>query len=102
MELANETPSKAPILLCSSDVDAALLPFTADLSPAKHGRRLPGCGVPIRSPDELLAARPDEVLVLTWDIAQEVAEQLAVVSEWGGRFIVPVPEPHELVVAAKA
>jgi hypothetical protein len=89
-------PSKAPILLCSSDIGSALLPFTADLSPAKHGRRLPGCGVPIRSPEELLAARPDEVLVLTWDIAHEVAEQLAVVSEWGGRFIVPVPEPHEL------
>jgi hypothetical protein len=89
-------PSKAPVLLCSSDVDARLLPFTADLAPAKHGRRLPGCGVPIRSPEELLAARPDEVLVLTWDIADEVAEQLAVVSEWGGRFIVPVPEPHEL------
>jgi len=49
--------------------------------------------VPIRSPEKLLAARPDDVLILTWDIAREVAEQLAVVSKWGGRFIVPVPEP---------
>jgi hypothetical protein len=92
-------PSKAPILLCSSNVDSGLLPFTADLSPAKQGRRLPGCAVPIRSPEELLAARPDEVLILTWDIAHEVAEQLAAVSQWGGRFIVPVPEPHELTAA---
>lgn len=89
-------PSKASVLLCSSGIGSELLPFTADLSPAKQGRRLPGCGVPIRSPEELLAGRPDEVLILTWDIAHEVAEQLAVVSSWGGRFIVPVPEPHQL------
>ncbi|MGI8882338.1 MAG: methyltransferase C-terminal domain-containing protein [Jatrophihabitans sp.] len=93
-------PSKASVLLCSSGIGADLLPFTADISPAKHGRRLPGCGVPIRSPEELLAARPEEVLILTWDIAAEVAEQLAVVSSWGGRFVVPVPEPHELAIAS--
>ncbi|MEP6696113.1 MAG: methyltransferase C-terminal domain-containing protein [Pseudonocardiales bacterium] len=93
-------PSKASVLLCSSDIGRELLPFTADLSPAKQGRRLPGCAVPIRSPEELLAARPDEVLILTWDIAHEVAEQLAVVSSWGGRFTLPVPEPHQLIVAA--
>lgn len=92
-------PSKASVLLCSSGIGSELLPFTADISPAKQGRRLPGCAVPIRSPEELLAARPDEVLILTWDIAREVAEQLAVVSSWGGRFIVPVPEPHELPAA---
>jgi len=92
-------PSKASVLLCSSGVGRELLPFTADLSPAKQGRRLPGCAVPIRSPGELLAARPDEVLILTWDIADEVAEQLAVVTSWGGRFVVPVPEPHQLAAA---
>jgi hypothetical protein len=97
--LAYGAPSKASVLLCSSDIGAELLPFTADLSPAKQGRRLPGCAVPIRSPEELLAARPDEVLILTWDIAQEVAEQLAVVASWGGRFLVPLPEPHLLPAA---
>ena len=92
-------PSKASVLLCSSNIDSGLLPFTADLSPAKQGRRLPGCGVPIRSPADLLAARPDDVLILSWDIACEVATQLADVRTWGGRFFVPLPEPHELAAS---
>jgi C-methyltransferase C-terminal domain/Putative zinc binding domain len=95
-------PSKASVLLCSSNIGPDLLPFTADLSPAKTGRRLAGCAVPIRSPADLLAARPDEVLILTWDIAHEVAEQLSVVLSWGGRFTVPVPEPHPLPASAGA
>lgn len=89
-------PSKASVLLCYSGVDDRLLPATADLSPAKHGRRLPGCGVPIVSPEALLAARPDDVLILTWDIAEEVVRQLAALGQQGSRFLVPVPEPREL------
>lgn len=84
-------PSKAAILLTWAGVGPDLLPYTADLSPAKHGRRIPGCGVPIRSPEDLLADRPDQVLVLTWDIVDEVRAQLAAVETTGGRFFVPVP-----------
>lgn len=84
-------PSKAAVLLTWAGVGPGLLPYTADLSPAKHGRRIPGCGVPIRSPDDLLADRPDQVLVLTWDIVDEVRKQLASVETRGGRFFVPVP-----------
>lgn len=85
-------PSKASVLLTVADVDSRLLPFTADLSPDKHGCRLPGVGIPIRSPQDLLDARPDDVLVLTWDIADEVVAQLPEVTARGGRFVVPAPQ----------
>lgn len=84
-------PSKASVLLAWAHVGPDLLSFTADLSPAKHGLRLPGVAIPIRSPQELLAARPDEVLILTWDIVDEVRSQLEAVHSWGGRFVVPAP-----------
>jgi hypothetical protein len=89
-------PSKAPVLLDLSKVTADLLPFTVDLAPGKHGRRIPGaCMVPIRPVEDLVAARPDVVLVLTWDIADEIIGQLEADGGWGARYLVPLPEPHE-------
>lgn len=88
-------PSKAPVLLGVAAVDSDLLPYTVDLAAAKHGRRLPGTGIPIRAPEELLRDRPDEVVVLTWDIADEVVAQLraaAAGSGWEPRFYLPLPE----------
>lgn len=91
-------PSKAPVLLDLSKVGTDLLAFTVDAAPGKHGRRIPGCGVPIRPIDELRAARPDIVLVLTWDIADEVISQLEADGRgWGATYLVPLPEPHEVV-----
>ncbi len=91
-------PSKAPVLLDLSKVTTDLL--------AVHGRHGPrqartpdpgGCGVPIRPIDDLRAARPDVVLVLTWDIADEVISQLEAGGGWGATYLVPLPEPHEVV-----
>jgi hypothetical protein len=91
-------PSKAPVLLDLSKVGTDLLAFTVDAAPGKHGRRIPGCAVPIRPVDDLRAARPDVVLVLTWDIADEVISQLeADGGGWGATYLVPLPEPHEVV-----
>ncbi len=84
-------PSKAPVLLDVSRVGPDLLPFTVDAAPGKHGRRIPGCGVPIRPVDDLRAARPDVVLVLTWDIADEVIAQLEADGGWGAEYLVPMP-----------
>jgi hypothetical protein len=84
-------PSRGNTLLNASGVTTDLLPFTADASPAKQGRRLPGTGIPIVSPEALLEARPDTVLILTWDIAPEIVRQLSAVSDHGGRFVVPIP-----------
>ncbi|WP_433167838.1 class I SAM-dependent methyltransferase [Kribbella sp. CA-247076] len=91
-------PSKAPVLLDLSRITTDLLPFTVDLAPGKHGRRIPGgCGIPIRPIEELRAAKPDIVLVLTWDIADEVIAQLEAGGGWGATYLVPLPEPHEVV-----
>lgn len=94
-------PSKATVLLALAGVGSELLPYTVDLSPAKHGCRVPGTGVPIRPVEDLLADRPDDVVVLTWDIADEVAHQLARLgadSGWSPRLWAPLPTPRELAV----
>ena len=87
-------PSKAAVLLGVSEIGTDLLPFTVDAAAAKHGRRIPGCGVPIRSVEDLRRARPDVVLVLTWDIVDEVIDQLEAGGSWGASYVVPLPEPH--------
>jgi len=87
-------PSKAPVLLDVSRVGPELLPFTVDAAVGKHGRRIPGCGVPIRPVEDLRTARPDVVLVLTWDIADEVISQLEAGGGWGAEYVVPMPVPH--------
>lgn len=87
-------PSKAPVLLDVSRVGPDLLPFTVDAAPGKHGRRIPGCGVPIRPVDDLRAARPDFVLILTWDIADEVISQLEADGGWDAEYLVPMPALH--------
>jgi C-methyltransferase C-terminal domain/Putative zinc binding domain len=94
-------PSKAAVLLALSDVDEALLPYTVDLSPAKDGRRIPGAGVPIRSIATLLEDRPDEVVILTWDIAEEVVGQLARMSAgsgWAPRLFAPLPVARDFLL----
>ena len=60
--------------------------FTVDLNPHKQGRYLPGTHIPIRAPEAIREERPDFVLILPWNLSDEIAEQLAYVREWGGRF----------------
>lgn len=87
-------PSKAPVLVGLAGVDERLLPYTVDLAAAKHGRRLPGTAIPILAPDRLLDDRPDEVVILTWDIASEIVEQLTSAAEgsgWSPAFYVALP-----------
>ena len=69
-------PSKAPVLTLAG-IDESLLPYTVDLSAEKEGRRCPPREVPIFSPEELIRRRPQEVVVLTWDIVDEVAPTAA-------------------------
>ncbi|MBA2372575.1 MAG: methyltransferase domain-containing protein [Chloroflexi bacterium] len=89
-------PSRASTLLNAARISADLLPFTVDASTAKQGRMIPGCGIPIHAPERLIAARPDDVLILTWDIADEVVRSLPEVTAWGGRFLVPIPSVRVL------
>jgi SAM-dependent methyltransferase len=84
-------PAKGNTLLCWSNVGTDLLPFTVDRSPHKQGRFLPGSHIPIRAPEDLLTSRPDYVLILPWNLRDEIVSQMRAIREWGGRFVVAVP-----------
>jgi SAM-dependent methyltransferase len=84
--------AKGAVLLNAAGIGVDAIPLVADRSPYKIGRFLPGVGIPIVSVDDLLAARPDHVLVLAWNFLDEIVEQLSVVRTWGGDFVTPLPE----------
>ncbi len=84
-------PAKGNTLLNYCGIGPEFIGFTVDRSPHKQGLLLPGTRIPIRAPEALLAARPDYVLILPWNLRDEIATQMAAVREWGGRFVVPIP-----------
>lgn len=90
--LAYGAAAKGATLLNASAVTTADIAFVADKSPAKQGKLMPGCRLPIRSPDAIVAARPDEVLILPWNLADEIVGDLETLRRAGTRFLVPVPE----------
>jgi len=85
-------PGKGNTLLNYCGIRTDFVDFTVDRSPHKHGKFLPGTHIPIFPPEKLWAARPDYVLILPWNLKSEIMEQLAGIREWGGRFVVPIPE----------
>jgi SAM-dependent methyltransferase len=84
-------PGKGNTLLNYCGIKPDLLSFAVDRNPGKHWRFLPGTHIPIRPVEALAEARPDYVLVLPWNLRREIAEQLAYVSEWGGRLVTALP-----------
>jgi hypothetical protein len=87
-------PAKGNTLLNFCGVTTDLIAFTVDRSPVKQGRVLPGTHLPIEAPERLLERRPDYVLVLPWNLVDEITTQMAAVRDWGGRFVVPIPHPR--------
>lgn len=85
-------PAKGNTMLNYCGVRTDFLEYTCDLNPHKQGCVLPGTHIPIVSPDQLLADRPDVVLILPWNLRDEIVEQLAEVTTWGGRFAARDPE----------
>jgi SAM-dependent methyltransferase len=85
-------PAKGNTLLNFCGIKTDLLPYTVDVSKAKQGRLLPGTRIPIAAPQKILDTRPDYVLILPWNIKEEIMQSMAAVREWGGRFVVPLPE----------
>jgi SAM-dependent methyltransferase len=85
-------PAKGNTLLNYCGVGPELLPYTVDISPHKQGRYLPGVQIPIYAPDRILQTKPDFVLILPWNIKEEIMERMAAVRQWGGRFVVPIPK----------
>ena len=85
-------PAKGNTLLNYCGVRSDFLDFTVDRSPHKQGKYLPGVRIPIHDVEAVRAAKPDFVLILPWNLKDEIAQQMAYVREWGGRFVVPIPE----------
>ena len=83
--------AKGNTLLNYAGVKPDLLPFVCDAAPSKQGKFLPGSHIPVVSPSMLAELHPDIVLILPWNIADEVTSQLAYIREWGGKFAVAVP-----------
>lgn len=83
--------AKGNTLLNYAGIRPDLLPYVCDAAPSKQGKFLPGSHIPIVAPEVLRERRPDIVLILPWNIADEVTQQLAYVREWGAKFAVAVP-----------
>ena len=86
-------PGKGNTLLNYCGIREDLLSFTVDRNPYKQGRYLPGTHIPIDHPDRIEADRPDLIVILPWNLRDEITHQLQNVRQWGGRFVVPIPEP---------
>lgn len=89
-------PAKGNTLLNYCGVRTDFVDYTVDRSPHKQGRFLPGTRIPIHGPDRLRETRPDYVLILPWNLKEEIMEQMADVRSWGGRFVVAIPEARVL------
>jgi hypothetical protein len=84
-------PAKGNTMLNYCGVGAEIVEFTCDLNPHKQDHLLPGTHIPIRSPDSIRAERPDVVLILPWNLREEIMDQLSFIREWGGRFAARAP-----------
>ena len=85
-------PGKGNTLLNYCGIRTDFLEYTVDRNPYKHGRFTPGTHIPIHPPERLAETRPDYILILPWNLKDEIIEQLAYTREWGARFVVPIPE----------
>ena len=92
-------PSKGSALLEACGIGRDEVAFCIDTTPLKQGRLLPGSGIPVLSPEQGLARRPDYFLLLAWNYADEIIRKERAYLEDGGRFIVPIPEPR--IVSAR-
>ena len=85
-------PGKSATLLHYCGVGKDLIEYTVDRSPYKQGRFLPGTHIPIYHPDRIRETRPDYVVILPWNLKDEIMMQMQFIREWGGRFVVPIPK----------
>jgi 2-polyprenyl-3-methyl-5-hydroxy-6-metoxy-1,4-benzoquinol methylase len=89
-------PAKGNTLLNYCGIRGDLVEYTVDRSPHKQGKFLPGTRIPIFHPDRIRETRPDYILILPWNIKEEIVSQMSHVREWGAKFVIPIPEPEVL------
>jgi len=85
-------PGKSATLLHYCGIGKDLIAYTVDRSPYKQGRYLPGSRIPIYHPDRIRETKPDYVVILPWNLKDEIVEQLQYIRVWGGEFVVPIPK----------
>lgn len=84
-------PAKGNTLLNYCGIRTDFLEYTVDRSPHKQGLYLPGMRIPVKSPDTIKETKPDYVLILPWNLSEEIITQMAYIRDWGGKFIIPIP-----------
>src|SRR5262249_16739123 len=85
-------PGKGNTLLNYCGIRTDFLDYTVDRNPHKQGKFLPGTHIPIYAPEKIRETRPDYVFILPWNVKDEIIKQMAYIREWGGQFVVPIPE----------
>jgi SAM-dependent methyltransferase len=84
-------PGKGNTLLNYCGIRTDFLDYAVDRNPYKHGRFLPGTHIPVYAPEKLAETKPDYILILPWNLRDEIVKQLAYAREWGAKFVVPIP-----------
>ena len=84
-------PGKGNTLLNYCGIRTDFLDYTVDRNPYKQGRFTPGTHIPIHAPEKISETRPDVIVILPWNLAREISQQLAFTGEWGAKLVVPVP-----------
>jgi hypothetical protein len=85
-------PGKGNTLLNYCGIRTDFLDFTVDANPYKQGKFTPGTRIPILAPEAIRAARPDYVLILPWNLKEEISGATGYIRQWGGQFVVPIPD----------
>ena len=83
--------AKGNTLMNFAGIRPGLIHFVVDKNPAKQGKFMPGSRIPVESEERLWKERPDYIVILPWNLREEIMEQLAYVQEWGGKFVTAVP-----------
>jgi hypothetical protein len=89
-------PAKGNTLLNYCGIRTDFLDFTVDRSPHKQGRFLPGTHIPIYPPERIDEIKPEYLLILPWNLREEIMQQMSRIRGWGGKFVIPIPEPMVL------
>jgi 2-polyprenyl-3-methyl-5-hydroxy-6-metoxy-1,4-benzoquinol methylase len=89
-------PAKGNTLLNYCGIRQDFIDYTVDRNPYKQGHYLPGTHIPVFAPDKLNETKPDYVLILPWNIKEEIMAQIAHIRNWGGKFVIPIPRVEVL------
>lgn len=85
-------PAKGNTLLNFCRIGKEFLPYTVDKNPHKQGFHLPETRIPVKSPEEIKQTKPDYILIIPWNLKEEIIEECSFIREWGGQFLIVIPK----------